>query len=101
MPSQTYEVVAQAIRDKRQIFAIYNDRPRWLCPHVVGWKNGREQALFYQFDGESESVGGQIPSGDEHLGNWRCMFIDELRDVVVQGRGWYSASNHSHGPDLR
>lgn len=61
-----------------------------MCPHVIGTKNGRKQALFYQFDGESSS--GRISPNSKS--NWRCMPIDELSDVEVIDKGWHSAENH-------
>ena len=74
----TYEIIARAVREKKAISAIYNGRRRVMCPHVIGTKNGRPQALFYQFAGESSTrrIG---PPGD--YGNWRCMAVDALSDV--------------------
>ena len=62
-----------------------------MCPHVIGRKNGREQALFYQFGGET-SQGPVVPGSD---GNWRCIPIDGLEDVTVREGEWETASNHS------
>lgn len=46
-----YELIRNAILGKQQIFAVYDSHPRELCPHAIGTKNGRQQALFYQFGG--------------------------------------------------
>jgi hypothetical protein len=72
--SDTYAVVRQAILDKGQIVATYRGHRREMCPHVIGTKNGREQALFFQFAGSSSSG---LPPG----GEWRCIPIDDLTDV--------------------
>ncbi|MGS1319406.1 hypothetical protein [Stenotrophomonas geniculata] len=45
----TYAIVRQAILDKHQITAVYDGYYREMCPHAIGEKNGKEQALFYQF----------------------------------------------------
>ena len=87
-----YEKIASAIRGRKIISAVYDGRRREMCPHVIGTKNGREQALFYQFAGESATrrIG---PSGD--YGNWRCMAVDALSDVQISSGEWHSAGNHS------
>ena len=88
----TYEIIARAIREKKAISAIYKGRRRVMCPHVIGTKNGRAQALFYQFAGESSTrrIG---PPGDHS--NWRCMAVDALSDVRISDSEWHSAGNHS------
>lgn len=87
----TYAVIRDAILNRQQIKATYRGHPRELCPHVIGTKKGRPQALFYQFGGRSSS--GLEPDGSAR--NWRCMFIDELSDVIAQDGDWHSAPNHS------
>jgi hypothetical protein len=57
----TYAVVRQAIIDKHQILATYKDHHREMCPHVIGTKTGRQQALFFQFAGSSST--GLPPGG--------------------------------------
>lgn len=91
MPSNAYNTIRQAIIDKHQIIATYDGYERELCPHVIGTKNGREQALFYQFGGYSRS--GLAPAGAP--GNWRCMPIDGLSNISVRPGDWHSAPNHS------
>ncbi len=86
-----YALVRQAIIDNHQVFATYNGYPREMCPHVIGRKRGRRQALFYQFGGDSES--GLRPDGSPN--NWRCIPVDELRDVTIRPGEWHTAPNHS------
>ena len=89
--SDAYSLIRYAILNKNQIVADYRDHARFLCPHVLGKKGGREQALFYQFAGQSST--GLGPDGDP--ANWRCMFIEELSNVTVQDGDWHTAPNHS------
>ena len=91
MKSRTYEIVKKAIIEKKQIVALYNGHRRELCPHVIGTKNGRYQALFYQFGGSSSSRTIELGSSK----NWRCIQIDGLSIEEVRDGEWYSASNHS------
>lgn len=76
----TYQMIREAIIEKKQVMATYHEHPREMCPHVIGWRGGRAQALFYQFAGTSSS--GLGPDGSP--GNWRCLFLDELSDVQIR-----------------
>ena len=91
MITNTYETVRKAITEKMQIVAVYQNHRREMCPHVLGTKNGRKQALFYQFGGTSSS--GTIVPGLKS--NWRCIPIDGLRILEVREGKWHSASNHT------
>lgn len=86
-----YSLIAEAIKNKKQVVAIYKDHYRELCPHSLGTKNGRVQGLFYQFGGHSSS-GVIIPGAPS---NWRCIVIDELKDIQIQDGEWHTAFNHS------
>ena len=93
MDGSVYQIVKDAILNKKTVIASYRDKTRYMCPHVLGTKRGRQQALFYQFAGESSSRLG--PDGDPE--NWRCMFLDELSNVSsADAKGeWHTAPNHS------
>lgn len=43
-----WAVLQQAIREKRPVRARYHGTERLLCPHALGWKNGRPKVLCYQ-----------------------------------------------------
>lgn len=86
-----YALIRRAVIEKLQVIATYHGHIRETCPHVIGRKNGRAQALFYQFAGGSSS--GLGPDGSP--GNWRCLFIDELTNVSVRTGVWHTAPNHS------
>lgn len=89
--ASNYDLIRAAIQNKQQVFATFGGHPRELCPHVIGTKNGRPQALFYQFGGSSSS--GTIALGAP--GNWRCLPIEGLSNVSVRVGQWHSGSNHS------
>lgn len=86
-----YDIIKEAILQKRQINAYYNKHYREMCPHVIGLKNGVPHALFYQFGGTSSSELAPIGSPD----NWRCIFVDKLSEVESKEGSWYTAPNHS------
>jgi hypothetical protein len=62
-----------------------------MCPHVIGTKNGRQQALFYQFGGTSSSA-SIVPGSNA---NWRCIPIGGLLDVEIKVGEWYTSSDHT------
>jgi hypothetical protein len=89
----SYALVREAILEKKAITAYYNGQYREMCPHVLGMKNGKRHALFYQFGGQSNSRRIQ-PDGSSD--NWRCVDIDALSNVkVVDVDTWHSAPDHS------
>jgi hypothetical protein len=86
-----YAAIKQAIINKQQVVATYKGHVREMCPHVIGTKDGREQALFYQFGGTSSS--GTIIAGSS--ANWRCIPISGLSGISVRDGTWHTASDHS------
>jgi len=89
--SSTYVIVRDAIFNKVQVIADYDGYHREMCPHVIGTKSGREQALFYQFAGESRS--GLGPPGAS--ANWLCISIDGLTNVFIRKGPWHTVPTHS------
>lgn len=87
----TYEILRDAIINKKQIVAEYKGYTREMCPHALGTKNGKQQCLFYQFGGGS-SQGPVRPGSDQ---NWRCIPVDGLEDVEVREGEFFTSGNHS------
>jgi hypothetical protein len=92
MASATYQIVRDAIQKRLHVIATYDGRTREMCPHTIGMsKKGEEQALFYQFAGESKS--GLGPDGDPN--NWRCVTLRKLSNVTTREGAWHTAPNHT------
>jgi hypothetical protein len=89
--SRNFDLVREAVENRQQVFALYRGHRRQMCPHVLGWKNGRRQALFYQFGGTSDS--GLQWDGSPM--NWRCIPVDDLKDLRLVDGPWHTAPNHS------
>lgn len=91
--NETYRMIRQAIIDKNIVVARYHGHVREMCPHAIGLKNGRTQALLYQFAGGSST--GLQPDGSSS--NWRCVIVDELLEVIIRKSmgEWHTASNYS------
>src|SRR5205823_4959442 len=86
------DLIRQAIIDGNQVTCFYHNLHRECCPHVLGEKRGRPHVLMFQFAGESSR--GMPPNGE-----WRCMDVDEMSQVVVQSGPWYSEQNYSLDTD--
>ncbi|HEX9326008.1 MAG TPA: hypothetical protein VF915_05790, partial [Reyranella sp.] len=91
MPSPTYRLFEQAIRQRKQVVCLYGGYRRELCPIILGHKNsGEEAALTFQFAGESSS---NLP----RRGQWRCLLLSETSDVRLRDGPWRAGSSH-HRP---
>ncbi len=60
MPSPTYELIAQAMTERKQVLCVYEGFAREVCPIILGHKNGREKTLAFQFAGASSK---NLPPG--------------------------------------
>jgi hypothetical protein len=88
MPSPTYRLFEQAIRQRKQIVCLYRGYRRELCPIILGHKrSGEEAALTFQFAGESSS---SLPRG----GQWRCLLLSEVSNAELRDGRWHSGSRH-------
>jgi len=81
-PSENYKIIKAAIKNKHNIIARYDNRARVLTPHIIGiGPRGAENALFYQFSGESNSIGGKVAPGSPV--NWRCLHLHKLEILAI------------------
>lgn len=81
-----WDVLRQAITERKAITARYHGRDRVLCPHLVGWRgNGRAKLLSYQPPATTDSPHQQ----------WRSMFVDELEDAAITDLPWLTAPNYT------
>jgi hypothetical protein len=94
-----WAVLAHAIEERLIVRARYHGHERLLCPHALGWKNGRAKVLTYQSAGSTSS--GPLP--DASHDRWRSLFVDEIEDpTIVSDARWDTADNytyHSNGID--
>jgi hypothetical protein len=86
-----WDLLAQALTERRPVRALYRGAERTLCPHALGWKNRRAKLLAYQSDGTTSH--GPLPT-DTHQ-RWRSMFIDEIETAVLTDQPWQTADNYS------
>lgn len=72
----------------KQVIFTYQGHVRETCPHAIGYKNGLEKVLTYQFGGGSNS-------GLPITGQWRCIFVSEAQDVQIRDGEWHTNNRHS------
>jgi len=87
MASPAYATFRQAVLDRKQVTCTYQGRYREVCPHAVGWKDGQEKVLVYQFGGQSSQA---LPPG----GEWRCLFVNQVRNAQSRDGNWYTGHSH-------
>lgn len=80
MPSRTYRLFEQAMRERRPLVCMYQGHPRAVCPIVLGHTNGAEKALTWQFGGRG--------SKGEVRGQWRCLDLAETSNVELVDLPW-------------
>src|ERR1051326_6371906 len=86
--SANYDLIRDAILQKKQLNCEYKGKQRKICPLVLGTKAGKQKVFVWQFDGTSNT---NLPVG----GDWRCMFVEELTSVSASDGEWHSGSQTS------
>lgn len=87
-----WATLEQALTERHPVRTRYRGAERTLCPHALGWKNGRPKLLAYQTGGTTSH--GPLPS-DPHQ-RWRSLFIDEIHTtVILPDQPWETADNYS------
>ena len=82
-----------ALRQRRPVWLSYHGRRRLVCPHALGWKDGRAMLLGYQSGGETTT--GALPN--DRRKRWRCFLVDEVEAVALadQAAPWGTADNYN------
>ena len=83
-----YDLLKQAILQRRLVTAFYEDHERHFCPHVLGTKRGEAHVLGFQYAGGS-STG--LPAS----GEWRCMRVQGLTEILLHDGPWRTGTGHS------
>lgn len=85
-----YQIIKNAIQNRQCVTCRYNGHVRKMSPHVIGTKNGIQQALFYQYGGTSSSGLSEDPTK-----NWRCIPINKISALSTNNDRFQTAHNHS------
>ncbi len=90
-PPPAWAALEEAIVQRRSVAACYHGEQRLLCPHALGWKNGRAKVLAYQ---AGTATSQARPPGDPRQ-QWRSMFVDEIENPVITDDPWQTADNYT------
>lgn len=86
--SETYKKLRQAIIEKKQVTAYYNERYCKLCPHMIGTTaNGKERVLCYQFGGKTSR--GRHITGNSYR-NWQCLDVEKIVLLAIEDGKWWT-----------
>lgn len=89
MPSAAYQLILRAMREQKRVVCTYQGRRREVCPILLGRTGLEEKSLVFQVGGETS--GGEVsPPGE-----WKCLRLADLRDVVLRDGPWLAADRHS------
>jgi predicted DNA-binding transcriptional regulator YafY len=82
-----------ALRQRRPIRVSYHGNQRLICPHALGWKNGRPMLLGYQTGGHTTT--GTLPADPRQ--RWRNFFVDDIDhiDTLEPTSPWETAENYN------
>ena len=83
----SWNVLHQALAERRAVRATYHDRQRIICPHALGWKNGRAKALVYQT--------AILGTHHHNPRGWRSLFIDEIQHATLSDDTWTTDDNYN------
>lgn len=87
MLGPTYELFRQAILEEKQVTCVYKGHYRELCPVIIGHSDGREKVLAYQIGGQTSSI---LPPE----GEWRCLYLSDVRDARLRDGPWREGLEH-------
>jgi len=83
MSSKEFDRIVSAIEKLDQLEFDYDGFHRITCPHIAGLKNGKEQILVLQFDGQSTRG---LPPG----GEWRCFEVAKIKNLQITHGEWHT-----------
>ena len=89
-----WAVLEAAVRQRRPVLVQYHGHQRVICPHALGWKNGRPMLLGYQTGGHTTT--GTLPADPRQ--RWRNFFVDDIEAVATAepASPWQTADNYNH-----
>lgn len=86
-----WPLLEESLARRQPLKVRYHGHERILCPHALGWKNGRATVLSYQKAGSTSS--GELPANNRQ--RWRSMFVDEIEAPELIDGSWETAPNAS------
>jgi hypothetical protein len=86
--ASTADFLRDAIRNRKQVTCYYDSLYREMCPHAIGWKGSAYRVISFQFGGESSKG---LPPG----GQWKCMEVAGLTNVILRDGPWLTGASYT------
>jgi hypothetical protein len=86
VPSTTYALFEQAMRQRKPILCMYDGHPRAICPIILGHSGGAEKALTFQFEGSGSK--GPVRCA------WKCFELAKVGKAEIIDGPWRSGGSH-------
>ena len=86
-----WAVLQHGLITRTPVHVHYHGHERLLCPHALGFKNGRAKVLSYQAAGSTSNT--TLPHDPRQ--RWRSMFTDEIEDPTITNATWETADNYT------
>jgi arginosuccinate synthase-like protein len=87
-PSQNYQTIWRAVRERKVITFAFDGKHREACPIILGYSSdGRERVLAFQTGGET-SPGSKLPG-------WRAFDLSEIGDLQLSAGRWAGGERHT------
>ena len=80
--SATYRLFRQAMAELSPVTCAYDGKRREICPIILGYSDGEEKALVYQFGGESSQ-------GAAGARGWKCLALSKIRHAHMIDGPWH------------
>jgi hypothetical protein len=85
----TWNILAEAIRNRVPVCFTYRNVQRVACPHKLGYDGSRRaKVLVCQTGGH-----GRVSTGSND--DWRCMFVALMRSVAIVEGDFKTPGNYS------
>jgi hypothetical protein len=89
-----YQMIKQAIRQRRSMTAHFEQHIRHFSPHALGRNaDARQLGLGFQYGGTRRL--GPLPAG----GDWLLFAVADLKDLVVNDDPWHPGPLGQPRPD--
>lgn len=85
-----WQILQQALLQRRPVRLSYHGRERTVSPHALGWKNNRPMLLAYQAAADTTTT-------PDPLKQWRNFLVDEIDHITAPDptNRWETANNYN------
>lgn len=83
-----YEILKEAIEQKKSVSCTYDGYSRKMSPHTLGKNGERMNVLSVQY-------GGYTSKGPIIKDDWKCLHLDKIMGLSINSDSFHTLDNHS------